>query len=149
MMEGRDARGRFASGPAPDRGRGPLPTRPRLMLDENMHRIVMACANLPVSVPRGRGRRVVTLYEAQIRRLATGRVNRRAAVMDFIQLVQAAAALTPEPVPVTSPDAIARLQAHLDRLRATAATKDDAQIDRSAVTFYELLLEVISRNQRH
>lgn len=105
-------------------------------------------ANLPVSIPRGRGRRVVTLYEALIRSLATGQVRRRAAVMDFIRLVQAAASTVPEPAPVTPPAAMARLQDHLDRLRAAAATEDAMQLDRRAVTFYELLLDILGRKLR-
>ena len=145
MTDGRDAHGRFAAGPSPDRGRGRPPARPRLILDEEMHRIVMACANLPVSIPWGRRRRLVTLYEVLIRKLATGRVYRRAAVMDFIRLGQDAAALAPEPEPVTPPAAIAHLRAQLDGLQATAATADATQIDRSAVTFYELLIETLGR----
>jgi hypothetical protein len=114
-----------------------------------MHRIVMATANLPVSIPRGHGRRVVTLYEAQIRRLAAGQVHRRAAVMNFIRLVQQAAAFTPEPSPNTPPNSIAHLQIQLDRLQLTAASAEASQLDRTAATFYELLLDTIGHKLRH
>jgi DNA-binding GntR family transcriptional regulator len=43
------------------------------------------------------------------------------------------------------PAAIAHLRAQLDGLQATAATADATQIDRSAVTFYELLIETLGR----
>jgi hypothetical protein len=78
----------------------------------------MATANIAVSLPRGRGRRVVTLYEAQIRRLATGRVYRRAAVMDFIRLVHACAAATPPSPPAEPVSArVQNMQVQLERVR--------------------------------
>ena len=147
-MEGRDTSGRFAAGPSPDRGRGRRPARSGRMLDSDLHRIVMATANLPVSIPRGRGRRVVTLYEAQIRRLAAGKVYRRAAVMDFIRLIQEAASCSPDSMPAMPavPHAgIMRLQGELDRLRAAAALTGATQSDRSAVLFFELLLDIVRR----
>jgi hypothetical protein len=143
VTDGRDVSGRFVAGPSPDRGRGPRRARDRLLLDGDLHRIVMATANLPVSIPRGRGRCVVTLYEAQIRRLATGKVYRRAAVMDFIRLVQRVASSAPEPVAVIPAPGITRLEDCLATLRATAASADATQLDKSAVTFYELLLDVL------
>lgn len=145
VIEGRDAHGRFAPGPSPDRGRGRPPAGPVIILDEDMRRIIMATANLPVSIPRGSGRRVVTLYEAQIRKLATRKVHRRATVMHFIRLVQEAAALTPAPEPATPTAAAARVQDHLDRLLAIATSGDDAKVNRDATTFYELLLETTGR----
>lgn len=147
-MEGRDRGGRFAPGFSPDRGRGRLPARPQLILDEEMRRIVMECANLPVSIPRGRGRRVVTLYEALVRRLAAGGVYGRSSVIRFIRLVQEAAGLTPEPVLTRPPPAITRLQDHLDQLRAAAGHADSAQNDQAAVTFFELLLDTVRQRQR-
>jgi hypothetical protein len=120
------------------------------MLDEDMRRIVMATANLPVSIPRGRGRRVVTLYEALFRQLATGKVYRRAAVMDFMRLAQKAAALSPQPAraaAVPSP-VIVRLQEKLDQLRAVAATPGATHHDITEVTYYELLLDLVERKSR-
>ena len=106
----------------------------------------MSTANLAVSIPRGRGRRVVTLYEAQIRKLASGRVAGRSAVMRFIRLVQEAAALAPAPRPEPDPPAaVARLQAQLDELRAVAASPDATRMDQSTVKFLELLLDVVGR----
>ena len=145
MTEGRDASGRFASGPCPDRGRGRPPAPPGFLLDEDLHRVVMATANLPVSIPRGHGRRVVTLYEALIRRLATGKVRGRAGIMDFIRLVQAAAASEPTTDRSTSPETTSRLEQHLERLRAAVASPDADPADRSALAFYELLQDAIGR----
>lgn len=147
-MNGRDTLGRFAAGPSPDRGRGKPPARARFILDADMHRIVMTTANLPVSIAWGRGRRVVTLYEAQIRRLATGKVHRRASVMDFLRLVQDAAAHVPEPAPGAPSGAAARLQGHLDHLRAAAAMAQAPHLNRTAVAFYELLLDAVRRKLR-
>ncbi|WP_334655935.1 hypothetical protein [Sphingomonas panaciterrae] len=115
------------------------------MLDDDLRQIVMATANLPVSIPRGRGRRVVTLYEALVRMIASGKVYRRAAVMDFIRLVQQAAA--PEtavttPAPAPAPAGVIRLQEHLANLRSAARSGDATPADRSAVSFYEWLLEL-------
>lgn len=92
-MEGRDANGRFVPGWSPDRGRGRPPSSVQTAIDPALHEMIIEIASLPISIARGCGRRVVTLYEAQIRRLASGRVYRRASVMDFIRLVQAAAAI--------------------------------------------------------
>ena len=146
MTVGRDNHGRFTTEPCPDRGRGRPPARPRLILDEDMHRIVMSTANLAVSIPRGRGRRVVTLYEAQIRKLASGRVAGRAAVLRFVRLVQEAAALAPVPRPEPAPPAaVTHLQTQLDELRAVAASPDATRMDQRSVAFFELLLDVVSR----
>lgn len=151
MKEGRDARRQFAAGPSSDRGNGPPPAPAASLLTADMHRIVMDSANLPVSISRGRGRRIVTLYEAQIRRLATGRVLRRAALMDYLRLVQqavAAAGTCPDPTPDAAAGAVHRLQAHLDQLRERAEVDDASQIERSAVTFYELLLGTVGHRRR-
>ncbi len=144
MMEGRDAPDGADSGLTPGRMRGGRP-RSDDVLDDDLRQIVMATANLPVSIPRGRGRRVVTLYEALVRMIASGKVYRRAAVMDFIRLVQQAAA--PEtavttPAPAPAPAGVIRLQEHLANLRSAARSGDATPADRSAVSFYEWLLEL-------
>ena len=145
VIEGRDGRGRFAPGPSPDRGRGKPPACLRLIPDDEMRRIIMATANLPVSIPRGRGRRVVTLYEAHIRRLATAKVHRRATIMHFIRLVQEAAAYKPEPKAARSNHVSSGLQAYLDRLLAPATSGDDEQLDHDTMAFCELLLDMTRR----
>lgn len=138
MIEGRDAHGRFAPGYSPDRGRG-TPAGPRLILNEDMRRIVMAIANLPISIPRGRGRRVVTLYEFQIRKLATGRVYRRAAVMDFIRLVQEAAVLTPAPQPAAPPALITSFQEAFNAFLSSTRNKDVERTGQIMAAVYEVL----------
>jgi len=152
VKDGRDVRGRFTSGLSPDRGRGRPAAATDQLLDPELRRIVLATANLPVSIPCGRSRRVVTLYEALIRKLATGHVYRRASLMDFIQLVQASAAtrLVSESIDAHTPSAImVRLEDDLQRLRATATSADATQLDRRAANFYELLLDTVARRSRN
>ncbi len=120
-------------------------------VSEDLRRIVMATADVPVSIPRGLGRRVVTLYEALVRNIASGNVYRRAAVMDFIRLVQQAAAATPKPTadaPASPSAEIARLEEHLSRLRAAAAMADATQSDQTAVVFHEFLLDLMKTRLR-
>lgn len=150
MREGRSDSGRFLTGPSPDRGRG-RPPASAPAFGEELRQVAMATANLPVSIPRGRGRRVVTLYEALLRMISGGKVYRRAAVMDFIRLVQEAAAGSPEPeatIPAPLPASIVRVQGHLDRLRSVAESAGATPLDQSAVTFTELLLELVQARAR-
>lgn len=146
MMERRGAPDGAVSGLTPGGMRGGG-ARFDQVLDDDLRQIVMTIANLPVSIPRGRGRRVVTLYEALVRMIASGKVYRRAAVMDFIRLVQQAAApetavTTPAPAPAPAPAGVIRLQEHLANLRSAARSGDATPADRSAVSFYEWLLEL-------
>lgn len=148
-MIGRDVRGRFAPGYSADRGRGKPPGRWDGMLNTDLRRLVMEVANLPVSIPRGRGRRIVTLFEALIRRLASGRIKRRAAVMNFIRLVLDSAdqeGHDPARVSVTATHpAIARLQAQLVELKLAAASPDATELARGSVGAMEVLIEVLHR----
>jgi hypothetical protein len=149
-MQGRDANGRFVAGWSPDRGRGRAPSSIRAAIDPALHEMVLEIANLPISIARGRGRRVVTLYEAQIRRLASGRVHRRASVMDFIRLVQAAAVMVPATPPNSAnltphlPLSIVRLQELIAQLRDAAEAGEPMQDDKTGLSVCELLLEAIS-----
>jgi hypothetical protein len=119
------------------------------MLNTDLRRLVMEVANLPVSIPRGRGRRIVTLFEALIRRLASGRIKRRAAVMNFIRLVLDSAdqeGHDPARVSVTATHpAIARLQAQLVELKLAAASPDATELARGSVGAMEVLIEVLHR----
>lgn len=106
----------------------------------------MATANLSVSIPRGRGCRVVTLHEALLSMIAGGKGYRRAAIMDLIRSFrrQPLCRLEPEvttPAPV--PASIVRVQRHLDRLRSAAVAAGATPLDQSAMTFTELLLELV------
>lgn len=137
----RDVIGRSALQPFCGDRPGERPASVAPLRQDDVFRIVLATANVPVSIPRGRGRRVVTLYEARIRRLAAGRVYRRATVMDFIRLVYRAAAASSDPAPDTPrPPAVARLEDSLERLRVVAASAEAGELDRRATTFYETLL---------
>ncbi|KQM89207.1 hypothetical protein ASE70_16705 [Sphingomonas sp. Leaf22] len=143
----RNVIGRSALKPPCEDSPGERPASVDPLRQEDVFRIVLATANVPVSIPRGRGRRVVTLYEAQIRRLAVGRVYRRAAVMDFIRLVHRAAAASSDAAPDTPhPPAVARLEESLERLRVVAASADASELDRRAATFYEMLLDTLGDN---
>jgi len=153
-MEGRDANGRFVAGWSPDRGRGRAPAPAPAPINLALHELVMDIANLPISIARGRARRVVTLFEAQVRRLASGRVYRRASVMDFIQLVQMAAAEAPAkrsaaemPNEDLSP-AILRLQEQVALLRKAGDEQDAERNDQAGVIVAQLILEIVSERKR-
>lgn len=148
MIEGRDTQGRFTTNYAPDRGRGGAPVRQLPILDEEMRRIVMETANLAVSIPRGRGRRIVTLYEALFRKLASGRIRQRTAIVDFMRLVREAAAMTPAPEPAPErPMFLATLHDQLDELRVAIASGKADEFDRRTVVFYEVLLGTLKRRR--
>ncbi len=93
-MAGRDTKGRFAPGHHPDRGRGPPPgrrTRQSVLPPAQLYRAVIEVANHPVSIAVGRGRRVVTLFEALVRKLGSDKVTHRLATKRFIELTIEAA----------------------------------------------------------
>lgn len=99
-------------------------------------------------MPHGRGRHLITLYEAQIRRLATRQVHRRASVMDFIRLVQKIATELPM-CPAAEPSAATiQLQARLEQLQEAAAKANTTDNDRAVVSFFEMLLGMLGSSER-
>jgi hypothetical protein len=123
---GRDRKGRFTAGYSPDRGRGPRRGFRLRPSDSDLRRVVLEVANTIVSVPRGKGRERVTLFEALILRLASGPVRRRAAVMDFIRLVFESAG-----APVIA-GATASLQQELADIRRVAIALAATDVEQSA-----------------
>jgi hypothetical protein len=119
------------------------------MGSHDVRRLVMELANLPVSISHGRGRRIVPLFEALIRRLASGKIKRRAAVMNFIRLVlDSADQDEPDPAleTVNAPHpGISRLQAHLEEARRVAEFPGATAQQRGSVGALEVLIEALHR----
>lgn len=134
IARGRDARGRFAPGPSPDRGRGKLAGSSEAPLPDKFRSTVMAIANTPVPVNRpGERRCTLSLFEVLVRRLAAGQPSRRVSPMPFIRLVIACAGQdalpSPEPAPPLPVDRdllAARLQLDNALTSGSDADVDDA-----------------------
>lgn len=84
---GRDSAGRFTPGFNPDRGRGPVPASRKSRPSPDLANAVLYIASTSVAVRGKNGRRkTMSLFEALVRRIASGQSSRRTSVADFIYL---------------------------------------------------------------
>ena len=134
-MSGRDASGRFAPGFSPDRGCGRPVATPPVAFDEALRRSVLSVANAPTVVRSAAGhRRTVSLFEALLLRLGTGRTSRRSSPAAFLRLViecAAADAGQDQPGPMVDP----KLLAATRRLDDAVLTGADEAVD-NAINAY-------------
>jgi hypothetical protein len=105
-MSASDNPGRFAPGaPSPNPAGRPRKSRAKLVTPSDFRQVILRVANMQVESKTAGETRMITLFEANIAQLGTGKVPSRLAAKNFADMVQSASYWESLPPPRRTPGA--------------------------------------------